>query len=153
MATVDWKGKQVAARVAAASVLGVEKVMADCVRDAKADHPPYPPASEPYERFANRTTFAVGAIRSNGAVFDGRRTVGTWGGYSNYALFLEIGTSREGPTATERMEAGGGDMDAIVPPIGPLMAPRPTLRPASDENYPKLATFIGAYFRGEGVPS
>ena len=131
------------------SVLAVEKTMAECVSDAKSDHPVFPPASLPYERYANRTGFETGAIRSNGATFDGRRTIGTWGAYANYALFLEIGTSVTGPTATEREIAGGGDMDAIPPPIGPLMAPRPFLRPASDKEYPKLATRIGAYFRGE----
>jgi hypothetical protein len=152
MATIVWKGREVAAKMAAAAVLGVEKTMADCVSDAKADHPPFPPASLPYERYANRTGFETGAIRSNGAKFDGRRAVGTWGAYTNYALFLEIGTSIAGPTATEREITGGGDMDAIPPPIGPLMAPRPFLRPAGDKEYPLLATRIGAAFRGEEMP-
>lgn len=149
MAKIDWKGKQVAAKVAAASVLGVEKTMAECVSDARANHPVFPPASEPYERYANRTGFETGAIRSNGASFDGRKATGTWGAYTNYALFLEIGTSVAGPTATDREIAGGGDMDAIPPPIGPLMAPRPYLRPASDAEYPLLASRIAAYYNGQ----
>lgn len=149
MAKIVWRGKEVAAKMAAASVLGVEKTISECVHDAAADHPPFPPASEPYERYANRTGNETGAIRSNGAEFDGRRTRGTWGAYTNYALFLEIGTSIAGPTATERESIGGGDMDAIPPPVGPLMAPRPFLRPAADKEYPLLGARIGAAFRGE----
>ena len=90
----EWNGKAVAAKVAAAAEIGVEKTMADCVHDARADHPAFPPASEPYERYANRTGFETGAIRSNGATFDGRRAFGATGSaYTEYALFLEIGTS------------------------------------------------------------
>lgn len=152
MARIDWNGKNVAAKMAAAAVLGVEKTMADCVSDARADHPPFPPASEPGERYANRTSHETGSIMSNGAAFDGRRVVGSWGAYADYSLFLEIGTSISGPTATAREIVGGGDMDLIPPPEGPLMAPRPFLRPATDKEYPLLGARIGAYFRGEEVP-
>lgn len=149
MAAFKWNGKEIAAKAAEAAVMGVERTMAECVSDARSDHPPFPPASEPYERYANRTGFETGAIKSNGAHYDGVRVVGTWGAYTNYALFLEIGTSVAGPTATEREETGAGDMDAIPPPIGPLMAPRPFLRPATDREYPLLASRIASYFRGE----
>ena len=63
MARIDWNGDAIAAKVAAAAQLGTDKTMAECVADAKANHPAFPPASKPYERYANRTAFLTGSIR------------------------------------------------------------------------------------------
>lgn len=171
MARFVWKGDEVRRRVAAAAAVGIEQTMADCVKDAAADHPPYPPASRPYERYANRTGFNTGSLWLGPAEVEGTRVSGKWGDSSNYALFLEVGTSRVGPTAGERVEAADGNMDAIAPPrfaegesgvgwggfnqppdpsrerTGPLMAPRPYLRPAADRHYRTLAERIGVAFR------
>src|SRR6185503_11774662 len=149
MARIEWNGKAIKEKMRAASVAGVEKTIAEAVHDARADHPAYPPASEPYERYANRTGHSIGEIVSKGAHETEEGVTGKWGGYSHNALFMEIGTSVTGPTATERMIEGAGDMDAIPPPVGPLMAPRPTLRPAADKEYPLLAERIAAAFAGE----
>lgn len=156
MARIDWRGKQVAARVAAASTLGVDKTMSECVHDAKSGHPAYPPASEPGERYANRIGFASGSIQIfDAASFDGRKVSGSWGSGANYALYLEIGTSRKDsgfPRAQVREAEGGGDMNAIPPPSDPpLMAARPVLRPAADAIYPRLPGRIGAAYRGESL--
>lgn len=152
MAIIRWNGGAIMAKMAAASALAVDRTMALCVQDAKDDHPIYPPASEPYERFAIRT--APGGLDDSiriieGARPDGLRINGQWGSLMNYALYLEIGTSRWGETAEERALQGGGNMSLIPPPLGPLMAPRPYLRPASDREYPLLATRIRQAFSGE----
>ena len=149
---LDWRGDEVKAKVAAATMLAVDKTMSACVDDAKANHPGYPPASKPYEPYANRTATAVGSIRiSDFASANGFIISGEWGSADvNYALFLEIGTSTSGPTAEER--AAGGLLNAIPPPIGPLMAPRPVLRPAADREYPLLGARIRAALAGTHLP-
>lgn len=154
MGSFEWRGDAVRERMEKAAALGVDKTMSECVGDARSGHPAYPPASEPGERYANRTGFDTASTDIlDPAHSDGTRVHGSWGALSEVALFLEIGTSREGsgmPTASEREEMGGGDMDAIPGPSEPpLMAPRPTLRPASDKHYPGLAEWIGMAFRGE----
>jgi hypothetical protein len=151
MARLTWYGGRVADKVAAAAAIGVERTMSECVSRAKDDHPAFPPASEPYTRFHSRSGFEVGAIviMEPAALRDVTHVGGRWGADSNYALFLEIGTSTDGPTAEQRALEAGGDMSMIAPAIGPLMAPRPFLRPAADAEYPLLATRIGAAFRGE----
>jgi hypothetical protein len=155
MAMINWNGDAIKRRATAASMLGIDKTMSDCVKDARSGHESYPPASAPGERYANRTNFAVMATDiMEPAVDHGDGHVkGLWGSTDETALFVEIGTSREGsgmPRAQEREAMGDGNMDAIPPPSEPpLMAPRPTLRPAADTHYPGLAKNVGAAFRGE----
>lgn len=176
MARINWKGRDVAARMAAAAQLGIDKTMSECVSTAKRDHP-----------WVNRDGFEEGSIRMGAATLKGRKVTGRWGAYARYSLFLEIGTSRIGATAFMREQAGGGMMWAIpgpkpeegekvrqsftiLPPgsmddqadwvtlrdrpsigEGPLMAPRPFLRPAADLHYRRLRYYIGAAFRGESL--
>lgn len=154
MAKLLWRGAAVIEKVRDAAGAGIDTTLAECVHDAALDHPAFPPASEPYEPYANRTGFETGAIHSLPAADEEERVVGHWGAYAPYALFLEIGTSRADsghPDATEREAQGAGNMDAIPPPSDPpLMAPRPFLRPAADRNYPRLAERIGVAFRAGG---
>jgi hypothetical protein len=150
MATIKWHGAAVRARVAAAAATAIDHTMDRCVEESRADHGEYPPASAPYTRFANRSGNAVEEIDIFAhATFTGLHVKGYWGGASRHSLFLEIGTSVAGPTAEERAEEAGGNMNAVPPPIGPLMAPRPVLRPAADREYPLLGIRIGQAFRGE----
>jgi hypothetical protein len=166
VATLKWNGDAIKRKMAAAATVGISETMAECVADAKANHPDYPPASQPYERYANRSGTETGSIMMHPPTTDGLTVSGRWGGYTEYSLFLEIGTSRTGPTAFERAEAADGNMDAITPPLypegvsgpgwggfnqppdpdrprtGPLMAPRPFLRPAADRHYGGLARKI-----------
>lgn len=156
MARIEWHGDRVLAKVQAATEIGIDQTMAECVADAKTDHGTYPPASAPGEKYANRTAHEVGAIQIlegptgiAGSGLDGKIVRGRWGSLSNISLFLEIGTSVEGPTAFAREQAAGGNMNAVTPPDGPLMAPRPTLRPAADTHYPLLRSRIRAALQGE----
>lgn len=152
MATLVWRGGEVGAKMVNATVLATDYTLAECVTNAKADHPGFPPASQPDTRFHSRTGFEVGSIKIlDGASLSGTTVSGQWGSDSNYSLFLEIGTSTEGPSAEARAMAAGGDMSMIASAIGPLMAPRPFLRPASDIEYPQLARRIGQAYRGESV--
>lgn len=154
MARLIWRGGTVADRMSTAAAVGVDHTMAECVARAKEDHPAFPPASQPNTRFHSRTGFEVGSvgIMEEADLRDGSRVGGRWGADTAYSLFLEIGTSTEGPTAEQRALEAGGDASMIQPPIGPLMAPRPFLRPAADVEYPLLAARIGAAYRGEQMP-
>lgn len=141
---LEWNGAKLKTKVQQASKLAIDATMADCVTTAKANHP-----------WHNRTGFLLGEIRileaddgSEGAAAAGPETIGRWGDEANYALYLEIGTSRAdsgAPRAEAREAAAGGDMSAIPWPQpwdDPLMWPRPFLRPAADEHYPRLAERI-----------
>ena len=156
MAQIDWKGGQVARRMTQAAAAGVDKTMSECVTDARSGHEQYPPASAPGQRYADRTGFALASTDiSKHATPEGTRIAGAWGSSAEYALYLEIGTSREDsgfPRAQVREAEGAGDMDQIPPPSDPpLMAPRPTLRPAADAQYPKLRAWIAAAFQGRAL--
>lgn len=157
MGTFKWNGDAIKRRAIAASALGIDKTMSECVADARTGHPSYPPASEPGERYANRTNFAIMATDIMEPAVDtgDGRVKGRWGSTDETALFVEIGTSREdsgSPRAEVREAQGGGDMHAIPPPSEPpLMAARPTLRPAADAHYPGLAGNIGRAYRGESL--
>lgn len=174
MATLKWNGRSVKNRVAAASRMGVDKVTSECVSDARRDHP-----------WKSQTGFEDAAITMAPAVLEGNRVVGKWGAYTEYSLWLEIGTSRIGPTAFEREASSDGMWTipgpkpepgqrveqgfTILPPgsmkgqegfvtidrpsegVGPLMEPRPFLRPAADMNYGFLAEWIGMAYRGEAL--
>lgn len=156
MATFNWNGDQIKERMRAASKLGIDKTMSDCVSDARGSHPAYPPASEPGERFAYRSPgfdTAATDIKEPAHLDDDGNVTGSWGSNADYSLYLEIGTSRPDsgePRAQVREAEGGGDMSAIPGPSDPpLMAARPTLRPAADSKYPELGANIGAAYRGE----
>jgi|SRR6185437_497874 len=151
MATLKWYGGAIVDKMRDSAAVAIDRTMAECVGHAKDDHPSFPPASQPNTRFHSRTGFEVGSIQvlDGASMRDGTTVGGSWGSDSNYSLFLEIGTSVDGPTAQQRAIAAGGDMSMIAPAVGPLMAPRPTLRPATDIEYPLLAPRIGQGFRGE----
>jgi hypothetical protein len=153
---LDWKGREVRDRVAAAAVAGVDATMADAVRKAKANHRQYPPASAPGERYANRTGAESASMTiKEPAVEEGGVVRGTWGADADSSLYVEIGTSRKRsgfPRAEVRAAEGEGDMWAIPPPSAPpQMAARYTLRPAAQMANQLLAARIAAAFMGEGL--
>ncbi len=118
MARIDWKGDRVLARMAEAAKLGVDRVMSDCVSTAKHEHP-----------YENRDGFLEASTQvTDHAHIEGLKVKGSWGALANYALFIEIGTSRIGSTAFQREQAGGGSMWAI-----------PDVKPA--EGVPVLQAF------------
>lgn len=128
MARIEWKGKQVLAEMAAAATVGVDKTMGECVSTAKREHP-----------YEDQTGFETGSIAvGEHAKAEGMKVSGTWGGYSNYSLFLEIGTSRIGATAQERAQEGGGNMWAIPdvkPGLGEPVRQAFTIVPLGDGEF------------------
>lgn len=143
-----WRGDEIKRKMRDASMVAIDQTLAECVTGAKDDHQVFPPASEPFMPWANRTTAMTRSVRIfDSAAPSGPSTVtGSWGSDMRYALFLEIGTSQSGPTATERMLAADGTPDLIAPEIGPLMARRHAMLPVADREYPKLAERIAAAF-------
>lgn len=156
--TLDWKGAEVRAKVAAAATLGLDATMAEAVAIAKTDHPPYPPSSAPETPYANRTGFLTGSTTIKAAAVEvGNRISGRWGSDANYSLYVEIGTSRKSsgaPRAEVRAlvgpSAGMWEISYPSPSEHPQMAPRYYLRPAADVAYRGLAGKI-ALFYGAGL--
>lgn len=73
------------------------------------------------ERVRVRTRLLQGSIQSRPAKRDGNRIVGSFGSYDvNYALWQEIGTSK--------------------------MSGQPYLRPAADQEFPKLSERIKRHY-------
>lgn len=139
--TFVWNGDRLLAKMRAATILGVDKTLKLCVEESRTGHPRYPPASDLFSPWADRTDTLTFSLK---VVADAHprgpwRITGSWGSEVHYSLFIEIGTSRAGPTATERMLAADGDPSLIVPEIGPLMARRSAMIPTSHRQYPLLA--------------
>jgi HK97 gp10 family phage protein len=103
-----WHGELVEERIIAACKIAVDATTAECVNHAKTNHP-----------WTNRTGTLEGSIMARPAEEEGLAVVGEWGSFDvNYAIFLELGTSK--------------------------MPPYPYLRPAADACYPHLAGRIAA---------
>jgi hypothetical protein len=138
---LTWNGDELKRKAREAAALAIDQTLAECVTESKAEHPAFPPVSKPFTPWANRTTAMTRAVRIfSAAAPSGPSTItGSWGSDMDYALFLEIGTSRAGPTATARADAAGGDPKLVAPEIGPLMARRHAMIPSSDRQYPLLA--------------
>lgn len=107
-----WRGKQIEKLVDQAAMFGIDKTMSRASIHSKNNHP-----------WRNRTTILEGSIRP---VIDARkqgdRIVGVWGSVDvNYAIFLELGTSR--------------------------MPAFPYLRPAADAEYPDLPKHIRSAYK------
>ena len=167
MAHVTWNGKRIMAKAAAAAMFAVDKTTSEAVSGAKREH-----------AWMNDTGIEEASIMMRPASFDGVRVQGRWGAYTDYSLYLEIGTSRIGQTAFERAQEG--EMWTIPPPLppegvtvrqdftilppneehgfrsvdrpsdgtGPRMAPRPFLRPQADIQNPQLARRMFEAFTG-----
>lgn len=145
MAKLNWKGAQLRAKIAEATLIALDRTMSEAVSEAKRQHP-----------WHNRTGWLEASTWMMGpATIDGAKVTGRWGSTANYALYLEIGTSRRGsgaPRAEARKAMAGGNMNEISPPLPldhPLMRPHPYLRPAADRQYRLLRVRIGQAMRGE----
>jgi hypothetical protein len=98
LAGFEWNGDAIFERVKAAAELGVDRTLAQAAAQAKHDH-----------RWVSRTGFleaTIGVLEF--AHSDGLSVKGTFGALANYALDVEIGTSRIGPTTFDRAAGSAG---------------------------------------------
>jgi hypothetical protein len=129
--SLKWNGKAVTARMREAQIDGVNQTMAACVVHAKKNH-----------TWNNRTAVLEGGIDIAdyaGPVSGGVR--GTWGVRDVvYARIHELGGTIKPKTAKAlRFQLDDGTF-AVVKQV--TIPARPYLRPAADEEYPKLADRI-----------
>jgi len=106
MAVVTFRRREIVQHARQAATIAVDANMAEAVRDATREHP-----------YANRTGFLEAETKIiTPAHPDGDLSVsGQWGDTADYSLFVEIGTSRIGPTADERAQEG--EMWSIPGPL------------------------------------
>lgn len=117
---LDWRGEEVSRKIIAATKWGIDKVLSECVVQAKKNWiraprgtPPGPPGGFP----TVRTSALQGSIEMRPARETSDAIIGLWGSFDiDYAIYVETGTGK--------------------------MGARPYLRPAADQHYPKLAGYI-----------
>jgi hypothetical protein len=97
MATVTFRRREIIAHARAAAIVAIDATMAEGVRDATREHP-----------YANRTGFleAETKILEPAHPVGDLHVAGSWGDTADYALEVEIGTSRIGPRVQERVQEG-----------------------------------------------
>jgi hypothetical protein len=107
VAVIKWNGAQLRARAAQSAALAVDRTMTEAVRSASREH-----SYTNQDGFLEASTDVIEAAHR-----DGDRIVGRWGSTADYALEVEIGTSRIGPNVSEREAQGGGNMWEIPGPL------------------------------------
>lgn len=126
--SLTWNGDALKARMRAAQKYGVNKVMSECVKEAKISHP-----------WQDRTFVLQGSIGiANYAVENAQGVSGTWGSQdAKYALIHELGGTIVPVKAKAlRFRLPNGQWVFATKVTIP---PRPYLRPAADKLYPTLA--------------
>lgn len=133
--SLKWYGKAVTAKLQAAQVEGINRTMAACVVQAKANHP-----------WHNRTGLLEGAIDVAGyAAPHGSGVRGTWG----VRDMVQARILEEGGTIVPRrakalaIPQADGSLRMVSSVTIP---PYPYLRPAADIEYPELAARIRKAF-------
>lgn len=82
MAKINWRGTEIADKVAAAAALAVDQTTANATNHAKQNHP-----------WKNVTGTLEGSLQMRPAIKEGDHLVGQWGSFAvNYAIYLELGT-------------------------------------------------------------
>lgn len=97
-AVFKWNGDEVFDQVRVACEAGIDRTLQAAVEQAKHAH-----------RWVSRTGFleaTIGVV--DPAHTDGLRVKGAFGALAPYALDVEIGTSRVGPTTFARVAGSGG---------------------------------------------
>lgn len=133
----EWFGDEIFTRAEKSAQAGVDSIMADCVKDAKAKVP-------------KDTTALQGSIQLRPAVKVGRAIVGLWGSFTIvYAAAVELGTGpRDIVPRNRKALFWPGARHPVKRVRHPGTRPRPYLRPAADTWYPRLASRIRSFFDG-----
>jgi hypothetical protein len=160
-----WRGDEVADRVRRAATAALSETVAAAAAQAKANHP----------LWRNRTGLLEASIQVFWVRSERLRVSASWGSMVPYALYQEIGTSRIGPRAKQRLGPPmweipgpfpadgvpvvvtygvfdprvGKLVDKGIPHLryGPLMHPHPYLRPAATTQYGLLAQRLSYHYR------
>lgn len=83
--SLEWRGPEVAERVRAASLAGIDETLAACVVTAKADYRP---------GHGLVTAALQGSVQMRPAEMQGDVGVGLWGSFDiDYAIYVEMGTA------------------------------------------------------------
>ena len=133
---LNWQGDQVKRHVHTAAMKGVNSIMADCVKDAKAD-------------VSVVTALLQGSIQLRAARLLKDVVVGIWGSFGvKYALPVELGTRPHliRPRSKKALYWKGAEHPVKVV-HHPGTRGKPYLRPAADKNYPNLAARIRSYLK------
>ena len=130
-----WYGKAVTEKMRSAQIEGVNRTMAACVNEAKANH-----------GWQNRTATLEGSIDiADYAASEADGVKGTWGSRDVlYALIHELGGIIK-PKKAKALAIPQDDGSVRFVKSVEIPA-RPYLRPAADNQYPKLAGRIKAAF-------
>lgn len=130
--TLKWEGDKVRRRVTRAAIAGIDATMSAAILHAKANHGASAHAAR---RFQTRTGELERSVRIvQPAKRHGRGVRGLWGSIGLiYARRIELGFQGK--------DARGAVVSAPAYPF---------LRPAADEQYPKLAGRIKRAFRRAG---
>lgn len=133
--SLRWEGDALTGRMRKAQIDGVNATMAQAVQHAKNNHP-----------WNNQTGVLEGSYKiAEFARPDGSGVAGTWGSTDvRYALIQELG----GVIVPVRAQALKFRLpDGSFRIVKSVRIPaRPTLRPAADAVYPKLAGNIRTFF-------
>lgn len=134
--SLKWYGKAVKEDMRAAQIEGVNETMAACVQHAKRNH-----------TWNNRTAILEGGIDiADYAAPHSSGVKGTWGVRDVvYARIRELGGTIRPKTAQALKFRLDDGTFAIVKQV--TIPARPYLRPAADEEYPKLADRIRASYQ------
>jgi phage gpG-like protein len=129
--SLKWNGSKVTARMREAQIEGVNATMAACVQHAKRKH-----------TWKNRTAILEGGIDiADYAAPHSSGVKGTWGVRDVvYARIHELGGTIRPKTAKALRFLLDDGTFAVVSQV--TIPARPYLRPAADEQYPKLADRI-----------
>ncbi|MEP0406959.1 phage morphogenesis protein [Roseibium sp.] len=134
--SLKWYGKAVKKDMREAQIEGVNRTMAACAAEAKANHP-----------WENQTATLEGSIDIAdyaAPVADGVK--GTWGSRDvAYALIHELGGVIK-PKSAKALAIPQDDGGVVFVQSVTIPA-RPYLRPAADTHYPKLAGRIKTAFK------
>ena len=128
--SLDWRGRQVSAKMVKAQLFGINKTMAEAVEHAKRNH-----------AWQNRTGTLEGSISiAEFAHPDGKGFSGLWGSKDvRYALIHELGgkiVPKSAPKLKFQISGSWVTVNEVNIPA------RPYLRPAADAVYPRLAANI-----------
>ncbi len=133
--SLEWYGEAVKAKLARAAQIGIDQTTAACTRAAKVRL--YPGHGYDTGTYSRSIQMRPSRVMPRGVV------TGLWGSFDvDYALAVELGTPPHWIGSPVMIRGVGWRYIGMHPGT----SPRPALRPAADQEYPKTAARIRAAF-------